>query len=200
MRKGKIIAIFILAVIFIITAVLTFTGVMTDFENGLHKFINPNGEISDFFNYFTVVGDTLGDVIFVSVLLIMPFTAKKIGVPVLGTSLVSVTLTTAIKNIVKRARPAERLLQVSGYSFPSGHATNNAAIYICIMLSLLKLCKTRLQKGLVCGVCIFYILMIGISRVYFNVHYLSDVICGWCLGSIIGIVFTDIFTPKEKIK
>lgn len=198
MKKGKIISISVLGLVFIVTAVLTFTGIITDFESGLHSLINPNGETSEFFQYFTVIGDTLSDVLFILVLLILPFTAKKVGVPVAGTAIVSTVLSKIIKNTVKRARPELKLLEIGGYSFPSGHAMNNAAIYICIMICLLKLCKTKLQKGLVCGVCIFYVSMIGLSRIYFNVHYFSDVVCGWCLGSIIAIIFTDLFSIKEK--
>ena len=194
----KIIAISILAVVFIITATLAFTGVITDFENSLSEIINPNREISEFFHYFTVVGDTLGCVIFLAVLLILPFTTKKVGIPVASTAIVSAITIKVIKTLVKRARPAVRLLEVTGYSFPSGHAGNNAAIYIGIMLCLLKLCKTKLEKALVCFVCIFYVAVIGISRIYFNVHYFSDVVCGWCLGSILAIIFTDLFKVKEK--
>ena len=79
MTKNKIIAICILAVIFVVTATLAFTGVITNFENSLSEIINQNREISEFFYYFTVVGDTLGCVIFLVVLLILPFTTKKSG-------------------------------------------------------------------------------------------------------------------------
>ena len=198
MTKNKIIAICILAVIFVVTATLAFTGVITNFENSLSEIINPNREISEFFYYFTVVGDTLGCVIFLVVLLILPFTTKKVGIPVASTAIVSAITIKVIKTLVKRARPAIKLLEVGGYSFPSGHAGNNAAIYIGIMLCLLKLCKTKLEKVLVCFVCIFYVAVIGVSRVYFNVHYFSDVVCGWCLGSIIAIVFTELFKVREK--
>lgn len=194
----KIIAISILLGIFTVTAVLAFTGVISAFEDNLSEIINPNREKSEFFYYFTTIGDTLGNVIFIAALLILPFTTKKVGIPVACTAIVSVATIKIIKHLVKRARPAAKLLEIGGYSFPSGHAGNNAAIYIGIMLCLLKLCKTKVQKILVCFVCIFYVAMIGISRIYFNVHYFSDVVCGWCLGSIIAIIFTEVFKVKEK--
>lgn len=194
----KIIAISILLGIFTVTAVLAFTGVISAFEDNLSEIINPNREKSEFFYYFTTIGDTLGNVIFIAALLILPFTTKKVGIPVACTAIVSVATIKIIKHLVKRARPAVKLLEIGGYSFPSGHAGNNAAIYIGIMLCLLKLCKTKVQKILVCFVCIFYVAMIGISRIYFNVHYFSDVVCGWCLGSIIAIIFTEVFKVKEK--
>ena len=49
----------------------------------------------------------------------------------------------------------------------------------------------------VLGFSIFTIipLVIGITRVYFNVHYASDVVCGWCLGAIVAILMTEVIKP-----
>jgi undecaprenyl-diphosphatase len=80
----------------------------------------------------------------------------------------------------------------TGYSFPSGHAMNNAAIYITIMLCLLPLCKTKAQKGIVIAIFTIIPFIIGVSRIYFNVHFTSDVICGWCLGAIVAILMSEI--------
>ena len=103
-----------------------------------------------------------------------------------------------IKELVGRERPLERLLEVGGYSFPSGHATNNAALYIGIMLLALPLLKKRSHKLWLSAGCILLTFMIGISRIYFNVHYFSDVVCGWCLGTAFAVVFTEIYFRLEK--
>ncbi len=198
MKKSKIIAVIILAVIGIATAVLAFTGAIADFEPMVHKFLNPDAEIGEFFHSFTVFGDTILDVFIIAVLVFLPFTTKKVGIPVASTAIVSTVLNKVIKAIVARPRPAEelRLLEIGGYSFPSGHAMNNAAIYIAIMMCLLPLCKTRLQKGIVIAIFTIIPFIIGISRVYFNVHYISDVVCGWCIGAIVALLMSEI--PFEK--
>ncbi len=202
MKKSKLIAIIVLAVIFATVVALTFSGAIESIEPEIHKLLNPDKEIGEFFHSFTVLGDTILDVFLIAVLLFLPFTTKKVGIPVEATAIVSTVLNKVIKNIVARPRPAEelRLLEISGYSFPSGHAMNNAAIYIAIMMCLLPLCKTKLQKGITIAIFTIIPFIIGVSRIYFNVHYTSDVVCGWCLGGIVAILMSEIpYCKKEKI-
>lgn len=199
MKKSKIIAASVLAVIFAVVVALTFTGTIEAIEPEIHKLLNPNAEMSEFMHSFTVFGDTILDVFLIAVLVFLPFTTKKIGIPVAATAIVSTVLNKVIKNIVARPRPDEalRLLEIDGYSFPSGHAMNNAAIYIAIMLCLLPLCKTKTQKGIVIAIFTIIPLIIGVSRVYFNVHFTSDVICGWCLGAIVALLMSEIPFNKK---
>ncbi len=199
MKKSKIISISILAIIFVAVAVLTVTGAIESIEPEIHKLLNPKGEIGEFFHSFTVLGDTILDVFLIAVLVFLPFTTKKIGIPVASTAIVSTVLNKVIKAVVARPRPAEelRLLEISGYSFPSGHAMNNAAIYIAIMMCLLPLCKTKLQKGIVIAIFTIIPFIIGISRIYFNVHYTSDVVCGWCLGAVVALLMSEIPFNKK---
>ena len=197
MKKSKIIAVSVLAVIFAVVVALTFTGTIEAIEPEIHKLLNPNAEIGEFMHSFTIFGDTILDVFLIAVLVFLPFTTKKVGIPVAATAIVSTVLNKVIKNIVARPRPDEalRLLEIDGYSFPSGHAMNNAAIYIAIMMCLLPLCKTKAQKGIVISIFTIIPLVIGITRVYFNVHYASDVVCGWCLGAIVAILMTEVIKP-----
>ncbi len=202
MKRSKIIAICVLAVIFVTVFTLMITGTLAGIEPEtgkplLHSLINPNAEMSEFMEHFTIFGDTILDVFIVAVLVLLPFTTKQLGIPVASTAIVSVIFNKVIKTIVARPRPEEayRLLEIGSKSFPSGHAQNNAAIYVAIMLCLLPLCKTKLQKGIVIGIFTFIPLLIGVTRVYFNVHYASDVICGWCLGAIIALVMTEFIKP-----
>lgn len=199
MKKSKIIAASVLAVIFAVVVALTFTGTIEAIEPEIHKLLNPNAEMSEFMHSFTVFGDTILDVFLIAVLVFLPFTTKKVGIPVAATAIVSTVLNKVIKNIVARPRPDEalRLLEIDGYSFPSGHAMNNAAIYIAIMLCLLPLCKTKTQKGIVIAIFTIIPLIIGVSRVYFNVHFTSDVICGWCLGAIVALLMSEIPFNKK---
>lgn len=197
MKKSKIITIAVLAVIFVTVMVLALTGTLEGFEPKLHKLINPEAQVGEFMHSFTVFGDTILDVFLIAVLVFLPFTTKQVGVPVAATAIVSTVLNKVIKAIVARPRPDEalRLLEIDGYSFPSGHAMNNTAIYIAIMLCLLPLCKTKAQKGIVITIFTLIPLIIGVSRVYFNVHFASDVVCGWCLGAIVALIMTELVKP-----
>lgn len=198
MKKSKIIGVFILAAVFGLTAVLGFSGAIARFEMWLPQAINPNGNVGELFYSFTILGDTTLDVIIIIALLLLPITCKRVGIPVACTAIASTVINKVIKNIVARPRPELRIVEASGFSFPSGHAMNNMAIYLMLALCILPFCKTKLQKGITLGVLLIFPLMMGISRIYFNVHYFSDVVCGWCLGAIVAICFSEIF--KKVIK
>lgn len=195
MKKSKIIAISVLATVFVTVMILALTGTLETFEPELHKLLNPNGEIGEFMHSFTTLGGTIIDVFMIAVLVFLPMTTKQVGIPVAATAIVSTILNKTIKAIVARPRPLEMLLEETSFSFPSGHAMNNAAIYIALMMCLLPLCKNKAQKGIVITIFTIIPLVIGTSRVYFNVHFASDVVCGWCLGAIVALVMTELVKP-----
>lgn len=95
-----------------------------------------------------------------------------------------------IKDIVARVRPSMQIVEVSGYSFPSGHATISTALAFTLFLILKD--KSKYIKSLILFTFITP-LIISFSRVYLNVHYLSDVIAGIGLSffwvSLIAIIF-----------
>jgi undecaprenyl-diphosphatase len=85
-----------------------------------------------------------------------------------------------LKASVDRARPADMLVDATGSSYPSGHAAL-AVTYLAIAVLLARAgpAARRLAiflVGLVAAV------LIGLSRVYLRVHYLSDVGGGWAVG------------------
>ena len=192
MKKGKIISVVILAAIFAVVAAQALSGRLEAIEPEIHKLLNPNAEINEFFHSFTILGHVILDVSIIAVLVFLPMTSKKVGIPVALTAIASTVLNKVIKIIVARPRPENMILEEPSYSFPSGHAMNNAAIYITIMLCLLPLCKTKAQKGIVIAIFTIIPFIIGVSRIYFNVHFTSDVICGWCLGAIVAILMSEI--------
>ncbi|MEB4211883.1 phosphatase PAP2 family protein [Mycobacterium sp. 94-17] len=89
------------------------------------------------------------------------------------------------KFLVGRPRPALpfALVDADGYSFPSGHATGVAAAATISAWMLTRwLIPWWTGRVLVWATAIGATLVIGFSRVYLGVHYLSDVLSGWMLG------------------
>lgn len=84
-----------------------------------------------------------------------------------------------------RPRPelVEHLVQVSGLSFPSGHATNSAIIYLTLALLISHVVEGRRTRAYIIGVAALLTGIIGISRVYLGVHWPSDVLAGWSIGA-----------------
>lgn len=88
-----------------------------------------------------------------------------------------------VKNIVCRPRPDElRLIEESGYSFPSGHSAVSFAFYGYIIYLIFKYCKNKFLKTILISFLTMMILSIGMSRIYLGVHYVTDVIGGYCFS------------------
>lgn len=113
------------------------------------------------------------------------------------TILSCLTITNLIKLIVKRERPLEQLLEVGGFSFPSSHSSISMVIYGFLILLIRKHYHGK-YKNLYIGICITLIILTGFSRIYFNVHYITDVIAGFSLGLIILSISNFFFKKLTK--
>ncbi|EGO62974.1 phosphatase PAP2 family protein [Acetonema longum] len=93
-------------------------------------------------------------------------------------------LNLGLKHLFERARPeAFRVVEETGYSFPSGHAMVALCFYGIILYLVSRVVASwSLRIGLF-YVGIFLAAAIGISRIYLGVHYPSDVIAGYLGGS-----------------
>jgi undecaprenyl-diphosphatase len=96
----------------------------------------------------------------------------------------AIVLYDTIKLLVHRPRPSVGPLvaTASGYSFPSGHATQSMAVYVTLALVLSAGRDMRTRTAAVAAAVIIT-LLIGVSRVYLGVHWATDVIAGWALGA-----------------
>lgn len=90
-----------------------------------------------------------------------------------------------IKAAMMRQRPSGVwLVHASGYSFPSAHAMISLVFYGMLMLWLMRSschCAVKIGAGCLLGL---LIVAIGMSRVYVGVHYISDVLAGYCFGAV----------------
>ena len=87
-----------------------------------------------------------------------------------------------LKDATARPRPSNPLTSAEGSAFPSGHAAH-AVIFPWLALTL----TVRLRPGMAGGTALLVLgiamaALVGLSRVYLRVHYLSDVNAGWALG------------------
>ena len=106
----------------------------------------------------------------------------ELGVLLAGMVLITIGFH-EIKVAIDRPRPPEPLVGSTGSSFPSGHAAHSV-IYVWLATTIV----VRLRRGLaratlvvVAGIVLTA--LVGLSRVYLSVHYLSDVSAGWALGA-----------------
>jgi undecaprenyl-diphosphatase len=110
--------------------------------------------------------------------------------PALALCLASLTSTLA-KSLFGRDRPPVevRAVTVSLEAFPSGHAANSAAFFLAWALVLgLAVVTGRLAKLALVAAAAVLAGCVGISRLVLGVHWLSDVVAGWALGTAIAVV------------
>ena len=105
------------------------------------------------------------------------------------TVVLSQALTEGLKTIIARPRPA--LLSyhdvVYSSSFPSGHATMSTVVYLTLGIIAGRALLRPGARYLVLGAAIALILAIGITRIELGVHWPTDVLAGWMLGSVIAL-------------
>lgn len=94
------------------------------------------------------------------------------------------TLNLVFKDMFQRARPilAHPLLVETDWGFPSGHAMAAVIVYGALIALLAPLLSRRAAQVAVVAAALLLISMIGFSRLYLGVHYLTDVLAGYAAG------------------
>jgi undecaprenyl-diphosphatase len=135
----------------------------------------------------TALGSTvvLG-LVFVSVIGYLIIVWKRAAaLLVLGAVLGGQFLSTLLKLLFDRPRPD--LVPDAPHeftaSFPSGHALLSAVTYLTLGALLARVQPSRNARKYLLGLAIILTVLIGISRVYLGVHWPTDVLAGWCVGS-----------------
>ena len=98
----------------------------------------------------------------------------------------SVMLILLLKALFARPRPyvEQPLLLETYYSFPSGHAMEAVVLYGTLAYFAVLALRTWWARAAVIFGTSLLILLIGFSRIYLGVHYLSDVVAGFAAGGV----------------
>ena len=109
-------------------------------------------------------------------------------------------LSESLKLGIARARPdlIPINMDISGMSFPSGHATLAAVCYLTIAALLAHEQQKRRVKAYVIFAAVLVTLMVGLSRIYLGVHWATDVLGGWCLGAAWAILCWNVAYWLER--
>lgn len=158
---------------------------LTSIELAIREIIPHSGTLTKVMLWITSLGNwkfVIASALIVSTLcwlnrkrnLIIPFLLALAGTEI------SVEL---LKVIVHRARPIGGAFLEHSASFPSGHSAIAVALYGFIASLLWKRTKNRFGKSAILVTTLLIILLIGLSRIYLGVHFPTDVLGGYLVGT-----------------
>lgn len=198
-NNKKYILIFISVCIFIFIINFFFLDEIQLFDNMVMEYFKSNlrnNKLIESIKFLTSFGDII---VFSVILILIYFTSHKkyslyMAVNLIYTFLINYVL----KFLFARTRPADKLIEQSGYSFPSGHAMCSTAFYGLLLYFVLKNTKNKTLKTIYVAVFSLIIILIGFTRIYLNVHYFSDVVVGFILGLLTLLIYIKILKDVEK--
>ena len=118
---------------------------------------------------------------------------KKIGISIIANLGIVTILNQIIKFIMQRPRPTEfRIIEETGYSFPSGHSMVSLAFYGYLVYLIYKYINNKHLKRTLIIILSVLICVIGVSRIYLGVHYTSDVLGGFLISFAYLIIYIEL--------
>jgi membrane protein DedA with SNARE-associated domain/membrane-associated phospholipid phosphatase len=87
-----------------------------------------------------------------------------------------------LKAFFHRPRPVPHLITAHGYSFPSGHAFVATIVYGFLIYVTWRSFKSEALRLTIAALSILVIMLVGVSRIYLEVHWLTDVLGGYAAG------------------
>lgn len=175
---------------------------LTGFDSNIQTWVRGDlpARLTRFFKTITILGNTPVQAIIAIVaviwLYLRQYKAEAIFVGASG--LLASILIVSLKYIYQRQRPSiTHLVHASGYSFPSGHSLGTFMILGAIAIVLAQRLAKKESKIAVYGITGLLIFLVGLSRIYVGVHYLTDVLAGFTLA--FGLI-NAIYPTYDRIR
>ncbi len=161
---------------------------------------NRNGFWTGFFKILTHLGSfyTLAVLALIGVILIwFVMKNKRLSVFYAGTFAIVCIANFVIKQVIRRVRPEHlMIIEESGFSFPSGHSMMTFAFFALLIHFVWKFVRNKPLKITLISVFSVIIALIGFSRIYLGVHYLTDVIAGFLISYVIVAICIIVYNTK----
>jgi undecaprenyl-diphosphatase len=102
----------------------------------------------------------------------------------------SFVTTSVVKVLVDRERPEVAWRHVAlpeSRSFPSGHALESTTAYGSLALLVARRLRRQAVRIAVVAAGFALAALVGVSRVYLGVHFCTDVLAGWAIGTALAL-------------
>lgn len=151
---------------------------------------------------FTYIGSFLGTIIiyFILFYLFWRFNWRAEAILLTGVVLSTPIINLILKELMQRPRPEFfHLIEVKGYSFPSGHTMSAVSLYGIVLILVWFKLRNIGERIFLTVVISFIIIAIALSRIYLGVHYPSDIIGGIFMSNfIISLTFYLYLTERKR--
>ena len=192
---------YLFVLLFFVDLIMVITGFSSNFDNAISLFFSVHNNVT-FTNTFKAVSFICSPkfmIVLNALLFIFIIVKKKYKLFIIVlSSILSVIINNLVKIIVRRERPDYlRMVMEKSYSFPSGHAMISVLFFGSIIYLVNK--YNLKYKKLITFSLSTFVLLVGISRIYLGVHYLTDVVGGYLLGFIVLFLIIHLFERKKFV-
>lgn len=112
--------------------------------------------------------------------------------------MISSRLVDLLKDFFDVHRPPTGVLVRESLSFPSGHSAGSAAVSLFLAYVLVR--ERKAQRWIAAVVAAAVIALVGVSRMFLDLHWLSDVFGGWIVGTALAVGFCAIWEWTQRYR
>lgn len=180
-------------IIVLITIIaLLLTNNLSFIDNLYSIIVIHNPYLTNILKFITQFGDVLV-IVLICILLLIFYKNKKELIPLYLVTIISTILNNILKPIFARPRPELiQLVTEDTYSFPSGHASASMTFYGYLIYMVWQSKLEKKWKVVLTTILSLLILTIGYSRIYLNVHHISDILAGFMVSIILLFTFINL--------
>ena len=205
-RLAALVAVLLASAWLISLGIHSKTGV-SHFDQSVWQFFVDHGSIrvhsiARFITSFGVLGVLLPVAVVVGVAVWVRSRSVTAAIAPWLSVVVCGQIVSVLKKSTDIARPPVefQVAQIRNPSFPSGHTANTTALIVSVVL--VAWCVAEVSRRTKMWVSIsgaVIVAAMGLTRLVLNVHWLSDVLAGWCIGAAVGLAITGLLLAARPL-
>jgi len=179
-KSRSVFAVFYLAVFLILEVMVTSKNyLLMNFDTQIQNIMTPmvNSMRTSTFIVISFLGSPIVSLLLAAFIAIL-FYSKKRKVDGIWTALTFLggdALAFIVKELVHRARPTDKIVPDSGYSFPSGHIFGMTMLVLIVIYLVLPYVKNQEARFALGVLAVIWLLVVSFARVYLRGHFASDI-------------------------